>query len=72
MDIEAPQTEELITGNISKDDLKHLILNDVKLTSCVLGQGSYGTVYKAEHNGIVCAAKQLDLSSIVNYVEKEW
>ena len=50
--------------DISKDDLKQLArLRNVKLnTACILGQGSYGTVYKAEHDGIVCAAKQLDLS----------
>ena len=74
MDIEAQPKKPLITGKITKDDLKHLKLSNVKLTNCVLGQGSYGTVYKAEHSGIVCAAKQLDLSTIVNYVQKtqEW
>ena len=51
---------EPITGKITRDDLNHLILNGVKLSSCVLGQGSYGTVYKADHNGTACAAKQVD------------
>ena len=51
------------TRKITKYDLSHLILGRVKLTSCVLGQGSYGTVYKANHNGTACAAKQVDLSA---------
>ena len=42
---------------------QNLILSGVKINrSCVLGQGSYGTVYKAEYNGIVCAAKRLDVA----------
>ena len=42
----------------------NLILSEVKISrSFVLGQGSYGIVYKAEYNGIVCAAKQVDLAS---------
>ena len=42
----------------------NLILNEVKISrSCVLGRGSYGTVYKAEYGGIVCAAKRVDLPS---------
>ena len=52
------------TSMITKDDLKHLILGGVKLTGCVLGQGSFGTVYKAEHDGTECAVKQVD-----NYIE---
>ena len=44
------------------DDLNDLILSRVTITSCVLGQGSFGTVYKAEHNGTACAAKQIDLN----------
>ena len=51
----------LIKRKISKDDLSYFILSGVKLTSQVLGQGSYGTVYKAEHNGTACAAKRVDL-----------
>ena len=54
-----------MTGKITKDDLNHLItgliINGVKITGCVLGQGSYGTVYKADHNGTACGAKQVDL-----------
>ena len=46
---------------ISKDDLSYFILSGVKLTSQILGQGSYGTVYKAEHNGTACAAKRVNL-----------
>ena len=53
-----------ITRKITRDDLNHLILNGVKLSSCVLGQGSYGTVYKADYNGTACAAKQVDLKSV--------
>ena len=66
------EEKELIpTTKIGKDDLKHLILKGVKLTySCVLGQGSFATVYKAEHNGAVCAAKQLDLSVKVCLAER--
>ena len=60
-----------ITRKVSEDDLKHLILSRVKLrTDCVLGQGSYGTVYKAEHKGIVCAAKQLDIGINSGLVER--
>ena len=54
-----------IPGKHDRDldrDLKELKqLNKVTITSCVLGQGSYGTVYEAKYNGIRCAAKQLDL-----------
>ena len=35
-------------------------LDKVKVTSEVLGQGSYGTVFKAKYKGVPCAAKQLD------------
>ena len=49
---------------ISEDDLKHLRLNNVQLTGRVLGQGSYGTVYKAEYHGTVCAVKKVDLSKV--------
>ena len=54
-----------ITGGATggHSDLHHLVLSGVKLTSCVLGQGSYGTVYKSELNGIPCAAKKLDCES---------
>ena len=60
VDVEAHK--ESIARRINKDDLRQLVLRRVKLTSCPLGQGSYGTVYKAEHNGTACAAKQVDLS----------
>ena len=46
----------------SKDNLQHLILEQVKLDTSPLGQGSFGTVYKAEYDGTLCAAKQLDPS----------
>ena len=46
---------------ISEVDLKHLILSGVKLTNCVLGQGSYGIVYKVEYNGTEFAVKQLQV-----------
>ena len=50
---------------VSENDLNHLILRGVKLnTSNELGQGSFGTVYKAEHNGTACAAKQRDISNV--------
>ena len=42
-------------------DLEDRKLDRVKLTNHVLGQGSYGTVYKAKYKGGPCAAKQLDL-----------
>ena len=53
----------LVIRKVTKDDLNHLILNGVKITDCVLGQGSYGTVYKADHNGTACGAKQVDPKS---------
>ena len=53
---------DTIGKKITEDDLKHLILSGVKLTSCVLGQGSYGTVYKAKYGEISYAAKQVDLN----------
>ena len=57
--------DKLNKRKITKDDLKHLMLSGVKVTtSCVLGRGSFGTVYKAEHNRTACAAKQVD-----NYIE---
>ena len=59
-----------ITRKITRDDLNHLILNRVKLSSCVLGQGSYGIVYKADHNGIACAAKQVDPKPRRNIAER--
>ena len=65
-----------ITRKVIRDDLNHLILNGVKLTSCVLGRGSYGTVYKADHNETACAAKQVDLNEtnhdIVQRVEQNF
>ena len=48
---------EPIKRTVSRDKLNHLKLGRVKLTNHVLGQGSYGTVYKAEHNETMCAAK---------------
>ena len=42
------------------DTLKHLTLTGVKLSHKVLGSGASGTVYKAYHNGIPCAAKKVD------------
>ena len=48
----------LSNHGITKDDLNHLLLSRVKLTS-VLGKGSYGKVYKSAHNLIPCAAKKV-------------
>ena len=61
----AAKPNKPVTRKVTKDDLNHLILNGVKITGCVLGQGSYGTVYKAEanNNGTVCAAKLVDPKS---------
>ena len=63
-------------SKLNEEDLKHLILNNVKVTDCVLGQGSYGTVYKAEYNGTACAVKQVDLgevkSNLVKRVEQNF
>ena len=58
------QPTSKITQTGDHSDLDHLILSGVKLTDCLLGQGSYGTVYKSEHNGIPCAAKKLDLDDL--------
>ena len=72
MDVEAAQNK-LVTKQISKNDLQHLMLKQVKLDislSGVLGQGSYGTVYKAEYNGTTCAAKRLDPSSRPRFLVK--
>ena len=70
MDVEVKSKPESVTF-LSKDDLKHLKLNNVQLTDCVLGQGSYGTVYKAEYDRTACAAKQLDISQVKsNLVER--
>ena len=65
-------SKRITTSIITKDELKHLIIGGVRLnTSCVLGRGSFGTVYKAsykaEHsadNRTECAAKQVD-----NYIQ---
>ena len=56
----AEMRNEAIARKISKDDLKDLILSRLNVTRFKLGQGSYGTVYKAEYNGTTCAAKQAD------------
>ena len=55
---------DAIARKITKDDLHDMILNKVKCDGCVLGQGSYGTVYKAEYNGIACAVKQVDIAVV--------
>ena len=47
--------------NVIRDELSHLKLKGVNLTDYVLGQGSFGIVYKAEHNGATYAAKQLQV-----------
>ena len=70
MDVEVKSKPESITF-LNKDDLKHLKLNNVRVTDCVLGQGSYGTVYKGELDRTACAAKQLDISQVKsNLVER--
>ena len=54
--------KEPTAGNVSEDELKNLTkLREVMLTSTVLGQGSCGTVYKAECGGTMCAVKRLDV-----------
>ena len=64
MSVSSESREESTTINVSKDNLKHLLLREVKLTSHVLGQGSFSTVYKAElYDGTACAAKQLDIQN---------
>ena len=67
--VDGAHSEPFARMKFGKDDVRHLVLKGVKLTSCVLGQGSYGTVYKAEHNGTVCAAKQLDLG-VTHFTER--
>ena len=55
--------EEADDRKINEDHLNDLVvLSDVTIHTGVLGQGSYGTVYKAKHYGIPCAAKRADLS----------
>ena len=56
------EQEKLIPAKEKDDSLQHLILNGVKLSSTVLGRGSYATVYKAEYNRTLCAAKQVNIS----------
>ena len=46
------------TGGDPDGELRYL--DKVKITSEVLGQGSYGTVFKAKYKRAACAAKQLD------------
>ena len=46
-------------ANPGADVLKHLTLTGVKISQEVLGTGGSGTVYKAYHNGIPCAAKKV-------------
>ena len=48
-------------NEVSEVDLKHLKLDDVLLTNCVLGYGSFGKVYKARHYRTSCAVKKLNL-----------
>ena len=62
MDVEVKS--EPSVSEVSEEDLKHLRLNNVQVTDCVLGQGSYGTVYKAEQDGTAFAAKTVDLSQV--------
>ena len=62
MDAEASAKVKNEARKISRDDIKDLILSELNVTRCILGQGSYGTVYKAEYKGIACAAKQVDLA----------
>ena len=55
--------EEADDTKTSKDQLNDLVvLSDVELDIDVLAQGSYGTVYKAKHSGIPCAAKRADMN----------
>ena len=57
------EQEKLIpTKKIKDDSLQHLTLSGVKLSSTVLGRGSYATVYKAEYNRTLCAVKQVNIS----------
>ena len=53
--------------NAAKDVLKILILTEVKISDEVLGHGNFGTVYKADYNGVPCAAKTIK-SSIRPYL----
>ena len=62
MDVEV--TSKPFVSKLSEEDLKHVRLNNVHVTDCVLGQGSYGTVYKAEHDRTACAAKIVDLNQV--------
>ena len=53
-------------GGDPDGELQHL--HKVKITSEVLGQGSYGTVFKAKYKGVSCAAKQLDRPCVASHL----
>ena len=55
--------------------LRHLTLTGVKLNTrdgVPRGQGAFGTVYKAEYNGVPCAAKQVDPIKLRKYLGKQY
>ena len=56
--------------------LKHLTLTGVlKLNTrdgILCGQGAFGMVYKAEYNGTLCAAKQVDPIKLRKYLGKQY
>lgn len=69
MSVSSESDKESTASNVTKDNLKHLILKEVKLTSHVLGEGSFSTVYKAElYDGTACAAKQSDIQNPHQYL----
>ena len=48
-----------MTSHFSDDDVQHLILTEVDVSSHELGRGAFGTVYEADYNGTECAAKKI-------------
>ena len=55
--------------------MRHLTLTGVKLNTrdgVPLGQGAFGTVYKAHYNGAPCAAKRVDPIKLRKYLGKQY
>ena len=66
------EQEKLIvpTKEIKNDLPQSLMLSGVKLSSTVLGRGSYATVYEAEYKKTRCAVKEVNMSIKKSYFAK--
>ena len=53
------------------DVVKHLVITGVKFTDRVLGRGAYGRVFAVDHNGVTCAAKEIQPILIENVSARE-